>query len=79
MDSDNVVVFKQWSYDGQSQLCKLTVTASEYIHELIQTCEFCTSHHYTAKAQAQYLKKKIPVGVEAIVLLEFAENYSFLC
>ncbi len=60
-----------------SKLCYLTITVSEYIHELIQKCEFCTSQHYTAKAQAQYLKelkKNIPVGKEAVVLLDFAEN-----
>lgn len=82
MDPDDTKNFKQWSHDGHSKLSDMTMSVSEFVHELCEKCDFCTSHHYTAKAQAQYLKKlkdRLPVQEQAIVLVDFAENYSFLC
>lgn len=41
-----------------------------------------TSHHYIAQAQSAYLKhlkETLPPYSHAIVLLDFSENYSFVC
>ena len=36
-----------------------------------------TTHHYTTKSQASYLRNRKNNGVN-IMLLDFAENYSFV-
>jgi hypothetical protein len=51
------------------------------INALCVAADKTTDHHFTAKSQSSYLRnlnESSPVGT-TIVLLDFAENYSFLC
>ena len=82
LDPDDTMSYKQWGHESHLKLLDLTVHVSEFIHELCEKCDSCTSHHFTAKAQATYLKElkgKIPINEQAIILMDFAENYSFQC
>ena len=82
MDPDDTIVFKQWGHDNHSKLSDFTLPVSEFIEELCKKCDSCTSHNFTAKAQAFFLKElkeTIPVCEQAIALMDFAENYSFVC
>lgn len=68
-------------HDGQSKLQSVTETVVDCITSLYTAVDKTTRHHFTAKAQSSYLhnlKESLPVG-RAIVLLHFAENYSFVC
>ena len=53
----------------------------EFIQQLYEKCDSCTSHHFTARAQAIYLKElkeKLPLQEQTIILIDFVENCSFL-
>ena len=56
-------------------------SCDDFIELLAKKLETGTKHHFTAKVQAQYLKwlKTTLTDDEVIILLDFAENYSFLC
>ena len=63
--------------------CRHCATVSDFIELLSEYAEITRTHHYTTKSQASYLLSLlstiiIPVG-EIIVLLDFAENDSFVC
>ncbi|KAL1252668.1 hypothetical protein QQF64_017361 [Cirrhinus molitorella] len=57
-----------------------TTTREEYIDSLVEKCNELTAHHFIAKHQTQYLQqlKDELEPNECIILLDFAENYSFL-
>ena len=60
---------------------KLTsTTTEEYINLLSEKIFELCEHHFISKAQSSFLKyKKETVSQrEAIILLDFAENYSFI-
>jgi hypothetical protein len=72
------------NHDGQSKLLSMTDTVADFNHfitALCSTADKTTDHHFTAKAQSSYLrnlKESLPVGT-GVVLLNFAEHYSFVC
>ena len=81
-DLDDTVNYQQWTHGGQSKLQTVEQTVSDFIDSLCDSAEKATAHHYTAKSQAAYLrhlKETLPPTENAIVLLDFAENYSFIC
>jgi hypothetical protein len=56
-------------------------TVGEFAEKICLTADQATTHHYTAKSQASYLKmlkETILTYAEAVILLDFPENYSFL-
>lgn len=80
-DNDDKISYKQWCQDGQLKLQTISSTVSEYIDTLCDSADRATSHHFTCKAQSQYLrqlKENLPTN-HIIILLDFAENYSFIC
>jgi len=81
VDDDDEINFKQWDHsDRGCNLVTRTGTADIFIDELSQQMENLTVHHFIAKSQASYLaacKSKLTPDT-AIVLLDFAENYSFI-
>ena len=85
MDPDDTISYKQWTHESHSKLVDLSIRSkhvSEFIQELCEKYDSCTSHHFTAKAQANYLKElkeRIMINERAIILMDFAENYSFVC
>ena len=81
MDLDDIINYKRWTHDGQSKLQSVCETVADFITSLCTSADKTTDHHFTAKAQSSYLrhlKECLPVGT-AVVLLDFAENYSFIC
>ena len=53
---------------------------SELLEILVQDIDKLTTHHFIAKNQSNYLKylKEILKPNEAIIILDFNENYSFI-
>ena len=52
LDLDDTISYKQWTHESHSKLVDLSIHVSEFIQELCEKCDSCTSHHFTAKAQA---------------------------
>ena len=78
LDPEDTIVYKQWIHSGQAKLLSMTTSMEEFS----KAADNATTHHYTAKAQSAYLrnlKETIQPQTHAIVLLDFAENYSFVC
>ena len=76
---DEEIHFYQWQSTDRTSLLDHTATVSDYKDLLLNSIDSLTKHSFIAKSQASYLKeKKVNLGVnEAIVLLDFAENYQF--
>ena len=80
-DMDDNIQYKQWAHGGQCKLQTHVSSVQDFVDILTKTAEASTIHHYTAKAQAanlRQLKETLPTD-SAVVLLDFAENYSFVC
>ena len=81
MDMEDTVNYKQWTHGGQSKLQSVSCTVSEFMDIVTRAVDEATVHHFIAKSQAGHLRKlKETLDVtSAIILLDFAENYSFVC
>ena len=82
MDDDDTIEYAQWLTGGQSKLLSLKNTVSEFISAMSILADKATTHQFIVKSQSSYLrdlKTNLPAETEAIVLLDFAENYSFVC
>lgn len=75
-----MVNYKQWVHTDTTSLRDLSSTVEEYITVVCERYDKLRQHHFIAKSQSNYLKKlKENLGSEeAIVLLNFAENFSFI-
>lgn len=74
------LTYKQWVSTDRTTLTEHSATPLELIEALIEKTDKLTTHHFIAKYQSKYLrdmKENLAVD-ECIVLLDFAENYSFL-
>lgn len=80
MDDDDEVKYKQWVHTDRTTLVDLQASTYSFIDSLCDACEKLCSHHFITKSQAQYLKEaKNTLEMDtAIILLDFAENYSFI-
>ncbi|CAH0547009.1 unnamed protein product [Brassicogethes aeneus] len=82
LETDDNIAYKQWVHKGQSKLVNMTSTIEDFVKDLSKAADQATTHHFTAKSQASYLrnlKENIPAETEVIVLLDLAENHSFVC
>ena len=81
MSEEDLVTFKQWDHsDRGCTLITRTESMEAFVVELTQQMENLTTHHYIAKSQAAFLsscKSSLSEGT-VLVLLDFAENYSFI-
>lgn len=79
-DEVDQIIYKQWISTDRTYLTDQIMTSREYIETLIEKTDKLASHHFIAKHQAKYLRslKQNLSRSECIVLLDFAENYSFL-
>ena len=77
---DEIVHFKQWLTVDRTTLQDCSKQIDEFIEHLVEKCDNLTSHHFIAKHQSKYLSdlKENLKPEEAIVILDFAENYSFV-
>ena len=72
--------FKQWTMTDRNHLLTMKLSLNEFIELLCEKLDKITSNSCIAKLQANYLKhlKEILTPDEAIVLGDFAENYTFV-
>ena len=79
--AEDSVNFKQWMQKERTiSLVNCTLTVEEFVKEVSNKCNKLRAHHFIAKAQSAYLselKENLPSN-QAIILLDFAENYSFI-
>lgn len=76
-DHDDMITYKQWGQTDRSILLSVTKTVQKFIETADEMFDSLREHHFTAKAQSDFLrnlKANLAQG-EAIVLLDFAENY----
>jgi hypothetical protein len=77
---DDSVQYKQWVSTDRTNLQDFTSSFQDFLDTLTEKLDKLTSHHFIAKHQSSYLaqlKNDIHQN-EAVVILDFAENYSFL-
>ena len=80
MDPEENIQFKQWLHTDRDSLITKILNVEEFITELASKVMALCSHHYISNHQSAYLKhlkENLKEG-EVIILLDFAENYSFL-
>ena len=78
--SDDVIQYKQWITTDRTNLQDFSNTLEDFLEKLTEKVDKLATHHFIAKHQSFYLselKGSIPQS-EAIMILDFAENYSFL-
>lgn len=80
VDENELIIIKQWVTTDRADIVSLALSLPDYIDHLAKQIDDLTAHSYIAKCQAAYLKnlkETLPLG-EAIVMLDFAENYAFI-
>ena len=80
LEDEVIIHFKHWISTDRTTLEERTNPIAEFLEMLIQEIDQLTTHHYVARNQSNYLKH-LKVTLEpkqAIIILDFAENYSFI-
>ena len=80
MDDDDLVNYKQWLHTDRTTLVSLQLPVNEFINAVCDSLDSLRHHHFIAHAQAAYLrmtKENLQLGT-VVVLMDFAENYSFV-
>ena len=79
--TEDSVNFKQLMQKERGiSLVNCTLTVEEFVKEICNKFNKLRAHHFIVKAQSAYLselKEKFPSN-QAIILLDFTENYSFI-
>ena len=79
-EPEDLITFKQWVQTDRTTLVTLQLPLQEFITKICSTFHELRHHHFIAKAQAKFLtnlKSNLPENA-AVILLDFAENYSFV-
>ena len=79
-ETDDIIHFQQWESTDRTQIVTMSLPVDEFIENVTRKISSLTSHSFIAKCQAKYLKsrKESLHNTEAIILLDFAENYQFV-
>ena len=79
-DFDSTTSYKQWVSTDRTTLVNLESTVNEFIDILTDKVFELCHHHFIKVQQAAYLSeaKAILDSETCIILMDFAENYSFL-
>ena len=74
------IKFKQWKNTDRSTLEDMEFEIDDFVDDLTEKCLKLTEHHFIADNQSQFFKqlKTSLTSNEAVFVLDFAENYSFL-
>jgi hypothetical protein len=77
--TNNEISFKQWIMTDRCSLVTIVKNLDEFIEELTSNLFNLTIHHYVSKCQADFLAtlKENLKPEEAILQMDFAENYTF--
>lgn len=80
MDDDDLITFRQWDHTDRITIVARHETVSDFITILCKQYDELTTHHFISKSQATYLAncKENLTENTVIILLDFAENYSFI-
>ncbi|XP_047133454.1 uncharacterized protein LOC124811601 [Hydra vulgaris] len=79
-EEEDTIEFNQWVTTDRSDLVIQLVTIPDYVNMVMEKLVKLTTHSYISKCQSKYfknLKEELPSG-SAIILGDFAENYSFV-
>lgn len=79
MDMDDMITYMQWVYTDRTTLVSLQQPLQEFLQAVCQAFDQLR-HHFVMKSQASYLrmlKEGLTPNI-AVILLDFAENYSFI-
>ena len=79
-DFDDQITYKQWVSTDRTALITVQTSISEFIETLSETLYNLCHHHFIKEAQSSYLSetKQTLDQYTCIILMDFAENYSFL-
>ncbi|XP_065679132.1 uncharacterized protein LOC136093883 [Hydra vulgaris] len=79
-DFDYQITYKQWVSTDRTSLITVQTSISEFIETLSETLYDLCHHHFIKEAQSSYLSeaKQTLDQYTCIILMDFAENYSFL-
>ena len=80
IDPEDIITYKQWVHTDRTDLKTFQETLNDFLDVVCDGFDELRKHHYIAKSQSAYLqnlKEQLPPN-EAIILLDFGENYSFL-
>ena len=79
-DEVDEIKYKQWVTTDRTTLTEHSLSRSDYIETLVEKVNKLSIHHYIAKHQSSHLQqlKDNLKSNEIIILLDFAENYSFV-
>ncbi len=78
-DTDEIS-YKQWQHTDRTDMVTVTQQISAFVDIFADKIEQVTTHHYIAKAQAEFVKKakaELKPG-EMIVVLDFSQNAKFV-
>ena len=80
LDLDDVFIVKQWMHTDRTKLMDLQFSVSEFIETICEKLNALQQHHFISKSQSAFLNacKAELRADEVIILLDFAENFSFL-
>lgn len=80
LDDDDEIEYSQWMNTDRPDLVKQSVSVEEYITLLIKKLQALIPHSFISKCQAKSLKnmKENLTSDKAILLMDFAENYTFV-
>ena len=75
-----MVRFRNWLSTDRTALEERIMPTFDFLQKLIQEIDQLKTHHYIARNQFQYLKhlKDTLKSNQALIILDLAENYSFL-
>ena len=79
-EMEDNISYMQWVSTDRTQIESCSEPVHDFLGEIGEQIEKLRTHNYIAKSQSSFLsnsKEKLGEG-EAIVLLDFAENYSFV-
>lgn len=80
-DQEEEVTYSAWVTTDRTQQVSVTVSFEEYVNHLVKSLEKLLPHSFITKSQSNYLKESLKAKLqpnEAIVLLDFSENYSYV-
>ena len=78
--ADDTISFKQWEKVDRSELMDDELPVDEFLEVIVEKLKKLLSHHFIYKQQQNFLKNKKETlsDNECIIILDFAENYTFM-
>ena len=79
-DLEDEVTYQLWDSTDRTSMSTMVSTLGEFIDLLVKKIDALTSHSFTAKSQAAYLKERKTqlTSESAIIIMDFAENYEYV-